>query len=72
MIHEKRPQDNIDLTPRDTSCLFNVLIEELDKNKKNNIFLVTRNQKTLKSWTALRGPTCINFRITEQSNRCNM
>lgn len=49
MIHEKRPQDNIDLTPRDTSCLFNVLIEELDKDKKNNIFFTGKQLKAMHS-----------------------
>lgn len=49
MIHEKRPQDSIDLTPRDTSCLFNVLIEELDKNKKNNIFFTGKQLKAMHS-----------------------
>ncbi|MGL5022283.1 MAG: hypothetical protein ACRC5S_03195 [Cetobacterium sp.] len=48
-LFEKRPQDNLDLTPRNTDCLFNVLIEELDKNKKNNIFFTGKQLKAMHS-----------------------
>lgn len=49
MIHEKRPQDNYDITPRNTEALFNVLIEELDKNKKENIFFTGKQLKAMYS-----------------------
>ncbi|WP_330112457.1 hypothetical protein VSU16_14815 (plasmid) [Cetobacterium somerae] len=48
-LFEKRPQDNLDLTPRNTDCLFNVLIEELDKDKKNNIFFTGKQLKAMHS-----------------------
>ncbi|MGL5759942.1 MAG: hypothetical protein ACRCXS_00865, partial [Cetobacterium sp.] len=43
MINEKRPQDNYDITPKNTEVLFNVLIEEIDKEKKENIFLTGKH-----------------------------
>lgn len=49
MIHEKRPQDNHDITPRNTEVLFNVLIEELDKSKKENIFFTGKHLKAMYS-----------------------
>lgn len=49
MIHEKRPQDNYDVTPRNTEVLFNVLIEELDKSKKENIFFTGKHLKAMYS-----------------------
>lgn len=49
MIHEKRPQDNYDITPRNTEILFNVLIEELDKSKKENIFFTGKHLKAMYS-----------------------
>lgn len=48
-LFEKRPQDNLDLTPRNIDCLFNVLIEELDKDKKNNIFFTGKQLKAMHS-----------------------
>ena len=48
-INEKRPQDNHDITPRNTEVLFNVLIEELDKNKKENIFFTGKHLKAMYS-----------------------
>lgn len=49
MIHEKRPQDNHDITTRNTEVLFNVLIEELDKSKKENIFFTGKHLKAMYS-----------------------
>lgn len=49
MIHEKRPQDNYDITPRNTEVLFNVLIEKLDKSKKENIFFTGKHLKAMYS-----------------------
>lgn len=49
MIHEKRPQDNYDITPRNTEVLFNVLIEEVDKEKKENIFFTGKHLKAMHS-----------------------
>lgn len=49
MIHEKRPQDNYDITLKNTEVLFNVLIEELDKSKKENIFFTGKHLKAMYS-----------------------
>ncbi|MGL5592417.1 MAG: hypothetical protein ACRCX7_08860 [Cetobacterium sp.] len=49
MINEKRPQDNYDITPKNTEVLFNVLIEEIDKEKKENIFLTGKHLKAMHS-----------------------
>lgn len=45
-LYEKRPEGNFKITPRETDCLFNVLISELDTSKNENIFFTGKQIKS--------------------------